>query len=93
MINELFKWLQSLSLRQVVRWLGIVAAKVFWHLPAVMLIRLPIRFAQFMIDPNNRMKAFIILTVFALIVTSRTLVKKAVERRERLNKRNVFQRY
>jgi len=70
-----------------------IAAKIVWHLPAVLLIRLPIKFIRFMIDPQNRMKAFIILTVFALICTTRVLVKKAVERRERLSKRNVFQRY
>ena len=60
------------------------AAKVFWHLPVVMLIRLPIKILKFLVNPKNRMKAFILLTVMTLAVTARILIRKAVERRERL---------
>ena len=60
------------------------AAKVFWHLPVVMLIRLPIKIFKFLVNPKNRMKAFILLTMMTLAVTARILIRKAVERRERL---------
>ena len=60
------------------------AAKVFWHLPVVMLIRLPIKILKFLVNPKNRMKAFILLTMMTLAVTARILIRKAVERRERL---------
>ena len=60
------------------------AAKVFLHLPVVMLIRLPIKILKFLVNPKNRMKAFILLTMMTLAVTARILIRKAVERRERL---------
>ena len=60
------------------------SAKVFWHLPVVMLIRLPIKILKFLVNPKNRMKAFILLTMMTLAVTARILIRKAVERRERL---------
>jgi hypothetical protein len=89
--------LQTLSLREIILFLGRlalrIAIKIFWHLPAVLLIRLPIKLLRFMIDPKNRMKAFIILTVFALTAMTRTLVRKAAERRDRLSKRNIFQQF
>ena len=66
------------------------AAKVFWHLPVVMLIRLPIKILKFLVNPKNRMKAFILLTMMTLAVTARILIRKAVERRERLLNRNIF---
>ena len=92
-MNAIFTFLKSLSLRQVVSWLAKIAAGIFWHLPTVMLFRLPIRFARFMLNPANRFKAFIIMTLFALVLTARTLVRKAVERRSRLQNRNVFQQF
>jgi len=46
-----------------------------------------------MLNPKNKMKTFILLTVCALAAMSRTLIKKASERRDRLSKRNVFQQF
>ena len=93
MISALIVWLRSLSLRQVIRFIGLAAAKIFWHLPAVMLIRLPIKLMKFMINPKNKMKTFILLTVCALAAMARVLIKKASDRRDRLSKRNVFQQF
>ena len=78
---------------KVLKLLKHFAAKIFWHLPVVMLIRMPIKFLKFIVNPKNRMKAFILLTMVTLAVTARILIKKAVERRERLQNRNIFQKF
>lgn len=83
-MNAVLRVIKGLTIRQLLRLFGIIAAKIFWHLPAVILIRLPVKFLQFIVNPKNKMKAFILTIMIALAVITRYLITKAVERRERL---------